>query len=214
MPFPVIAPGYVVSLRASSSTDPDAVERGVVLHSGLTWVVAYFPGTDDNPGDPGDPAAIRVVSDRDVMSRAALVDCPPEWVSSTWRRLEQVGPGWLGHETVTARWRIAAQLADVMLAFDATDDPVMQVQAAKPSTPPDEPDRMPAAYTTWVNAAEAAGLSIEYASFALDVIARLPVPEHKVIALVRVTDRWYAIYDGHSHYRAIYLAGNDGVVPS
>lgn len=112
-----LAPGTAVEIRRPAPHAlPFTTEWGVVIHSALTWVVAYFPDKADRPANPGDPASIRVVSFADVVTSRALFDCEPAWVIRTWNQLVQAGKGLLQAPQVLRVWEFAATLAQHRLA--------------------------------------------------------------------------------------------------
>jgi len=106
------SPGTTVEIQR---TQPHAVhlvtERGVIIHSAMTWLVAYFPGDPERPTDPADPASIRVVRTADVVAYQELADCEPAWVTRIWNHLVRVGPGLLQAPQAVRVWELAATLA-------------------------------------------------------------------------------------------------------
>lgn len=114
-------PGTVVEIRRAQphSVHP-VIDRGVVLHPAMTWLVAYFPGSPERPADPGDPSSIRVLRTADVTAYRAMADCEPEWVVRTWNHL-QTSSGFLQAPAAVAVWEIAAALARHRLDSDAAE---------------------------------------------------------------------------------------------
>lgn len=105
-------PGTTVEIRRTQPHATQSVfERGVIIHSAMTWIVAYFPGSLEKPAAPSDPASIRVLSTGDVIGYLALVDCDPTWVARTWKHLEQASPGLLQAPLVVRVWELAAIIA-------------------------------------------------------------------------------------------------------
>ncbi|OLF08548.1 hypothetical protein BU204_34210 [Actinophytocola xanthii] len=94
-------------------------ERGVVIHSAMTWLVAYFPGDPGRLADPADPASIRVLRTADVTAYRDLADCDPAWVIGTWNHLDPEGPGLLQAPQATRVWELAARLAQHRLDTNA-----------------------------------------------------------------------------------------------
>ena len=104
-------PGTAVEIQqAQTPGDHVMTERGVIIHSAMTWLVAYFPGAPERPADPSDPASIRVLRTADVATYRDLADCDPAWVIGTWAHLDQVGPGLLQAPQATRVWELAARL--------------------------------------------------------------------------------------------------------
>lgn len=114
-------PGTVVEIRRPQ---PNAIhftiERGVILHCAMTWLVAYFPGDPQRPADPANPASIRVVGTADVTAYRDLTDCDPTWVLGTWKHLSEAGTGLLQAPQVVRVWELAAKLAELRLDADVT----------------------------------------------------------------------------------------------
>jgi hypothetical protein len=109
-------PGTAVEIQR---TAPHVVtERGVIIHSAMSWLVAYFPGDPQRPADPADTTSIRVVRTADVTAYRDLADCEPEWVVRTWNHLAQAGPGHLQASQAVRLWELAATLAQHRLNAD------------------------------------------------------------------------------------------------
>lgn len=105
-------PGTAVEIQQSQPNSAHRVlRRGVVIHSAMTWVVAYFPGSPEEPASPGDPDSIRVLALADITSYRPLDDCDPEWVLRTWDRLEQAGVGFLQAPLAVKIWELTAVVA-------------------------------------------------------------------------------------------------------
>lgn len=108
----VAPPGTAVEIRRTPphAVDP-VIERGVIIHSAMTWLVAYFPGDPERPADPADPTAIRVLRTGDVVAYRYLPYCEPEWVVGTWDHLVKAGTGLLQAPQAVSVWKLAAELA-------------------------------------------------------------------------------------------------------
>ena len=105
-------PGCTVEIRRA---EPHAVygetELGVIIHGGMTWLMAYFPGDPENLADPADPTSIRIVRMGDVIACRDLADCKPAWVIRTWNHLRQAGAGLLLAPQAVRIWALTAALA-------------------------------------------------------------------------------------------------------
>ncbi|HET6286479.1 MAG TPA: hypothetical protein VFG15_06980 [Amycolatopsis sp.] len=111
------------------------IERGVIIHPSMTWLIAYFPGDHARPADPADPASIRILRTADVTEYRALADCDPAWVAWTWAHLAQVGPGLLQAPEAVHVWELAATLALHRLSPPASTPitvPQMEAWAGRP----------------------------------------------------------------------------------
>ena len=116
-------PGTAVEIRwPYSDAGQHVIERGVIIHAAMTWVLAYFPGLPEEPANPWDAGAIRVVPTGDVTAYRELVDCDPAWVLDTWKHLEKAGIGLLQAPHAVRVWQLAAALAQHQL-----DAPVTQL---------------------------------------------------------------------------------------
>lgn len=119
----VALPGTAVEIRwPYAPAGQYVIERGVIIHAAMTWLVAYFPGSPEEPANPWDAGAIRVVPTGDVTAYPALVDCDPAWVVRTWKHLEKTGIGLLQAPHVVRVWELAAALAQHQL-----DAPITQL---------------------------------------------------------------------------------------
>lgn len=106
------SPGTVVEIhRTKAHAAHRATERGVIIHSAMTWLVAFFPGDPDRPADPADPASIRIVPTAEVTAYRDLADYDPAWVHRTWTNLAKAGPGLLQAPHAVRVWELAATLA-------------------------------------------------------------------------------------------------------
>lgn len=116
-------PGTVIEIR---HLQPNSLhitpERGVIIHSAMTWCLAYFPGDPHQPADPSDPATIRLLGIDELTTQIIvfhdLTHCDPAWVLGTWKHLEKAGPGQLQAPHVVQVWELAAQLAEHRLNAD------------------------------------------------------------------------------------------------
>lgn len=116
-----LPPGTIVEIRGPQSPGVHhPIERAVIIHSAMTWVVAYFPGDAGRLADPADPASIRVLSTGDVLAYRKFADCEPSWVIATWNHLTQSGPGLLQAPQAVLVWQHAAVLAAHQLETKAT----------------------------------------------------------------------------------------------
>ncbi|SDD55052.1 hypothetical protein [Actinokineospora iranica] len=152
MSYVAPSPGTAVEIRRTQSNGaPGVIDRGVIIHPGMTWLVAYFPGSPERPADAADPASIRVLRTADVTAYRDLVDCEPAWVVRTWSHLVQAGPGLLQAPEAIRIWEIAATLARHRLESDVaslitreqlecwtgrplTDDDLSRLDAAIPNS--------------------------------------------------------------------------------
>jgi len=108
--------GTAVEIRCTEQAGDRDTEIGVIIHPGIGWLLAYFPGDLERPVVPGDPGTLRVVPTADVLGYHELVDCDPSWVLRSWNNLHQAGAGILQAHQAVRVWALSARVAQHRLA--------------------------------------------------------------------------------------------------